>query len=205
MTDDKFRKLSPEEALPKLATINEHYNGSDFDVDQSIVMVQDLSFYPGYEFLDIADHNVSPIKRAFVIYKPGEAPHFISWANDVIYRLNDSVPIQLGEDNIEDYVRFYFDYVRGPKGKFILVDYIDDIPWKDDPPPSARKAIGKMLSPVQLLCVNNDGHYEIAAQFVFKNTLLKAIVIITETGRVAIEDEEILIDDLPVIDDLFGQ
>ncbi|MEK7801928.1 MAG: hypothetical protein AAB276_05685, partial [Pseudomonadota bacterium] len=165
----------------------------------------DLSFYPGHRFLDIADHSHIPAARRFLIEKD-EHYTVIDFTNMPFYGLNSSVPIKLTKETLGDYTRFFFQFVRGRHGRFLIVESVDDIQWREEPPPAARRAIGKLITPMTL--IPNDtpnGPYHLLAQMVFKDSLFQSDITVTETGMVSLSNEKLMIEDLPVLDDVFGQ
>lgn len=203
MYQEAFTKLELAEVATILDTLNPAFEGTTFDPVETTVLAQDVSFYPGYRLLDIADHVSTPALRRFVLYSDKDYL-VLSFTNEPIYALNQKLPIKLTEENVADYVRFFFTYVRGRHGRFIITEGVDDISWKEDPPPNARKAIGKMLSPVTVDEVGQGG-FQLTACMVFKDSLFKSKVSVDEKGFVSLSDEELLVEDMPVLDDMFGQ
>ena len=128
----------------------------------------------------------------------------LDWTNEPIYILNQQAPIQLNADNIAEYVHFFFTYVRGKHGRFIVTENVDDINWKEDPPPQARKAITKMLLPVTLKEEKN-GNFYLEVTMMFRDSLFKADVEVQPNGLVSLSNEKLLVEDMPVRDDSFGQ
>ena len=203
MFQDAFDKLELEEIAIILDRVNSEIEGVDFDPVNTVIMAVDMPFYPGYRFLDIADHTNSPPTQRFVLLSD-ERFSVLNFSNEPIYALNRELPIKLSKDPVLDYMRFFFAYVRGRHGRFLVVEYVDDIAWKDDPPPPARKAIGKMLKPLKL--TNKDGEpFQTETTMVFKDSLFSATITATPEGMVSLTDEELLIEDMPVLDDVFGQ
>lgn len=203
MFEKAFKKLEPEDAAKTLSLINPKLDGSPFESDAVAVLTQRLPFYPGYEFLEVTDHAANPLRVQYVIFKP-EDPIILNWTNEPIYDLNSRLPIGLDKDNVGLYVKFFFTYVRGRHGRFLIVDGVDDIRWKDDPPPAARKAVGEMIQPVTLQNIGEDGTYNLKACMIFKDSLFQSAVHVKPDGHVSMSDEELLVEDMPVIDDLLG-
>lgn len=167
-------------------------------------MTYDLSFYPGYKFVEMTDHSISPPVQAMAIYKD-EDIHILNWSNEPFYTLNAKVPIHLNEDNVAKYVKFFFTYVRGRHGRFLIAETVDDIEWKEDPAPAARKAIGKMLDDIRISARDEDGTFHLNAHMMFKNSLFQSTIVVKPDGSVSLMDEELLVEDMPVIDDTLGQ
>jgi hypothetical protein len=129
----------------------------------------------------------------------------INGSNEPIYALNERAPLQLNDGTVADYVRFFFSNVRGRHGRFLITETVDDIQWREEPPPAARKAIGKILVPLTVTGRDPDGGFRLAACMMFKDSLFKAAVTVRRDGIVSLSDEELLIEDMPVLDDTFGQ
>jgi hypothetical protein len=200
MFQDAFVKLEGEESEAVLAAVNPAISGGDYNAKTATVLAHDLSFYKGYKFLDIANYDAMPAFRKFVIYKEGDVV-VLDWTNKPLYDLNKRAPIDINEKNITEYTRFFFSYVRGRHGRFIVAETVDDINWSEEPPPAVRKAIGQLLEPVQLVEEHDDGTYKLDICLVFKKALYKTHVSVDKDGIVNIEKEEFLLDDIPALDD----
>ena len=204
MHEGQFKKLELEEVAAVLERLNPHFDGIVFDPVETTILASDLSFYPGCRLLSIADYSMQPPLQRFVVY--GAEKYFIvTFSNDPIYAFNQRCPIVLDKDNVTDYVRFFFRYVRGRHGRFLVSESLEDINWRDDPPPAARKTIGEMIQPLFLEKTDEAGVYYIRACMVFKDSLFKTLVKVEPNGFVSLSDEELLIEDMPVLDDTFGQ
>jgi hypothetical protein len=204
MYQDAFTKLELAEVTSILERLNPEFDGTVFKAEETTIMAQDISFYPGYRLLDIADHTNVPIMSRFVIYGDDQFV-VLNFSNETIYGFNKALPVHLDESNVLDYARFFFTYVRGKHGRFIITEGIDDIRWKDDPPPSARTTIGKMINPLHLERIDEHGDFHVKACMVFKDSLFRSNVKIQMNGFVSLADEELLIEDMPILDDTFGQ
>lgn len=204
MYQEPSTKLELDEIAIILDKLNPEFDGSIFDPVETTILAQSVSFYSGYRLLDIADHAAIPPLRRFALYSDTDF-FVLNFSNEPIYELNQKLPISLNKDNIADYARFFFTYVRGRHGRFIIIESVDDIAWKEDPPPSARKAIGQMLTPIILENVDKDGSYQLSATMIFKDSLFKSKIKIDSKGFVSLSDEELLVEDMPVLDDTFGQ
>lgn len=199
-----FQKLELADVATYLDKLNPEFDGDIvFDPVETTILGVDLVFYPGHRFLDIANHSVSPSLQRHVVYSDQDIV-VLDYTNKPIYDLNKKVPIKLSDDTVSDYLKFFFTYVKGKHGRFLISESVDDINWKEEPPPAARKAIGKMLKPIEILSFEG-GIYHVNATMVFKDSLFKSDIYIDSHGTVTLKDEELLIEDMPVLDDVFGQ
>lgn len=204
MFKDAFIKLDQLETETILEAVKDKLDVA-ISPQGAAILGQELSFYPGYRFLDISDAETVPGARCFLLYKEGVDPVILNWTNEPIYELNEKAPIDLSEKNVGDYVRFFFSYVRGRHGRFIIIENVDDVAWKEEPPPAARKAIGQMLTPVTLTGTDDDGSFNLTACMVFKDSLFKTDIEVKPGGLVTLSNEALLIEDMPVLDDTLGQ
>lgn len=204
MFKEAFTKLDEKEASDFLARVNPALEMAPFAADKATVLTHLLSFYPGYHLADISDHSVSPPRQVFVIYSDKDLVP-VSWKNETLYALNARVPIYLTDGTVEEYAKFFLTYVRGRHGRFLIAETIDDIEWREPPPPAARKAIGKMLVPLEVTGRGQDGTYYLSATMMFRDSLFQARVEVATDGTVRITDEQLLVEDMPVMDDTLGQ
>lgn len=204
MQDNSFIKLDRMEAEGLLKEINPVMDGASFSAASATLLAQELAFYPGYRFIEVADYEQHPPRRRFAIHKAGEAVA-MNGSNEPLYVLNEKAPIKLDETTVADYVRFFFNNVRGRHGRFLITESVDDIQWREEPPPAARKAIGKILVPMMIVAREPEGGYRLTACMMFRDSLFKATVNVRRDGVVSLSDEELLIEDMPVVDDLLGQ
>lgn len=207
MHKEAFVKLDEKDANRILDALNSKFDSLRFDPARAVVLAIDLNFYKGWKLLEIADHTHMPSSRRFAVYAPAlpEKSVVLDFTHEPISALNKTVPIALDAGNIADYLRFFFSYARGRHGMFLIAENIDDIDWREDPPPSARKTIGRMITPITLLKTGPDGNYHLSACFVFKNALFKSGIEVTPEGGVTLTDEQLLLEDLPVVDHILGQ
>ncbi len=203
MYQEAFTKLELADIATILDKLNPEFDGTVFDPLETEILSQNVSFYPGFKFLDIADHTVHPPIHRYALWSKDQYV-ILNFSNEPIYELNQSLPISLSEENVEEYVRLFFTYVRGRHGRFIITESVDDVNWRDDPPPSARKAIGQMIEPLTL-DKTEEGSYFLSACMIFKDSLFKTKIKIGPKGFVTLSDEELLVEDMPVLDDTFGQ
>lgn len=204
MFQDAFIKLDTLETETLLEEINPKLEGSSFDSSTAVIMVHDLPFYPGYRFAEISDHETNPPRSRYIVQKDRDVI-VLNWTNDPIYMLNEKVPIRLDHHSVIDYVRFFFTYIKGRHGRFLITETVDDIKWQEEPPPAARRAVGKMLVPLQVTGKTEEGGFLLEASMIFKDSLFKTKVNVKKNGRVELFDEELVIEDIPVVDDIIGQ
>lgn len=205
MFADKFSKVENSDAVSFLEKLNPMLDGSSFSHLDVTILKHSLDFYSNCDFIEINDKNVYPPRILHLIHNTaGDNYHILDGTNEVLYQLNQTVPIQLNEDNIVTYVRFFFCYVRGKHGVFQIIDGVDDVHWKEEPAPNARKALGQMIEPLNLVAVTDSGEFALRASIIFKDSLFESSILVKKNGEVSLTNQEILVEDIPVLDDTFG-
>jgi len=199
MTED-WQKLDVEKAARILSEINPELEPVPFSMESTTVRSQKLSFYKDYEFIELTDMSAVPGARKFAIYKPGDV-NVINWTNQTIYETNEKAPIKLDERNVVPYVKFFFSYVRGRHGRFLIIETIDDIRWQVEPPLQGRKVMQEMLEPVSIISKDEEGTYNLEAYMVFKDSLFKTQIHVKADGLVSMSEEELKIEGMPILQD----
>lgn len=197
MFSEAFKKVEQDRAQVIVEMMNKETEGIQFDAKRDKVMESALSFYPGFKYYEATNlQENQPVTRVG-FYKSGSI-YMLDWTNEPIYRLNLEAPIALDESNVANYVKFFFSHVRGEHGQFFIVENIDDIAWKETPPPAARQAIGKLIEPVTILDKKDDGDFDLVARMTFKDSLFKSDVHVKSNGLVSLSNEELVVEDMPI-------
>jgi len=203
MTED-WQKLGSDMVARLLGEINPHLSPVAFDTESTTIRSQKLPFYKEYSFLELTDLSTVPGARKYVLYKPGtKGPdvNVINWTNQTIYDANEKAPVILNEDTITSYVKFFFGYVRGRHGRFLIIETIDDVRWQIEPPAQGRKVMQEMLAPVTLEDVDSDGTFNLSAFMVFKDSLFRTRIHVKPDGLVSMSEEDLKIEGMPILQD----
>jgi len=201
---EEWQKLGPDMVARLLGEINPHLAPVSFDTTSTTIRSQKLSFYKEYSFLELTDLSTVPGARKYVLFKPGTKGadvNVINWTNQTIYDVNEKAPVVLNEDTITSYVKFFFGYVRGRHGRFLIIETIDDVRWQIEPPAQGRKVMQEMLAPVTLESMEADGVFSLSAFMVFKDSLFKTRIHVNPDGLVSMSDEDLKIEGMPILQD----
>ena len=203
MFQDAYTKIEGKKAAKILEDIGQNLSGVSNDPHALSILGCEISFYPGYQIIDITDHSQTPPGRRLALHKAGDAV-VLDWTNTPIYDLNARAPLLLNAETIVEYVRFFFGHVRGPRGRFLIVEGPDDIGWRETPPPAARKAISRIAESLTVTAQNPDGSFDLRATMVVRGSLFRATIHVAARGDIEIRDQELLLDEIPVIDEILG-
>lgn len=206
MFDDSFTQLEHGKSAEILDLLNPQLDGSAFDPSIVRVLSHDLPFYEGHTLVEVSDYDVNPPRRVSFIMKEGDQNIIIlNGTNEPIYKLNKELPITLDDKLVFLYVRFFFHYVRGRFGRFLIVENVDEVDWKEEPAPAGKRALGKMINPISLHPHTDGADYNLTASIIFKDSLFQSDITVKPDGEVSLSNQELLVEDIPVLDDTFGQ
>ena len=207
MFDEAFEKYDLDQVALILDELADDLKPAVFDPIATDIAHVPLSFYPGYHLLHIKSTDTQKGLERYCVYKRGSY-RILNYKNDVVYALNEMVPIKLLGVTVLDYVAFFLKFVKGPHGFFHLIQSVDDIAWREEPPMQARKSIADMITPLTLKKVGSGearDTYFCAATVMFKDGLFTCDITVDPKGFVKIDNQELLIEDMPVYDAVLDQ
>ncbi len=202
MYNHPWEEIDPEKMPRLVAEINRSLKDRQFDPNTTIGRRQELSWYAEFAFLELVDTGTSdPTFIRRVIYRP-EDFYILNWTNGPIYTANDKAPIIINTDNVGDYIKFFFNYVKGRHGRFVIIDNVDEIAWEGSVPAKGKEAVAKIIKPVTVSSVEDNGKITLLAYMVFKDSLFRANVHVERDGMVSLSDEALVIEGMPIIEDV---
>jgi len=150
------------------------------------VRVAPLPFYGDVSFYGITDTTLPEPNTRYIYHLRGNVLAH-DWTNEVIYRLNEILPILLNEDTITPYVRFFFHYVRGQMGRFLFVETCDDIAWLPEAPAGEKAEAASRLKPLSYRGIGPDGMHTLVGTVIFRDALFQT--------KIKVASEELDADD----------
>lgn len=200
MYNPNWEDVDFNEAPALIDRVNRELKERQFDAITTIARRHNLPFYAEFNLYEFEDNGSEPpfIRRALV---NGDQAFILNWTNSPIYTANEAAPINVTEDNAADYVKFFFNYVKGRHGRFVLVDNASEIAWNGAVPEKGKEAIGKIIEPVAVTGME-DGKIILVAYMVFKDSLFRANVHVERDGMVSLSDEALVVEGMPIIEDV---
>jgi len=209
MFKDAFKELNGKKIQKIIDILNPMLEASDFEVGKTKALTHPLPFYPTYQFVEIRQTNTNPLYKVNLILPMDDKKWdskktlILDGTNKPFYMLNKGLPISLNDENVLTYVQFFFEYVRGAQGKFQILSTLDDINWHEEPAPSGKKALAKMVSPLSII-EKNEEFYLLKASIVFKDSLFESDITVRNDGLITLSNQKILVEDLPIIDPMIA-
>ncbi len=209
MFRDSYKPLTANKIDTLIKIINPKITTSPFESAQTKAISHSLPFYPAFQFVEMRKANANPPLKlnlfAPIDYKNWDEENvcLLDGTNSIFYRLNKEIPILLNKSTVHSYVTFFFAYVRGAQGQFQILSSIDDIQWHEAPGPSGIKALSKMIAPLKII-EQNDDEYILKSTILFKDSLFESDIHVAQNGMIALKDQKILVEDLPVVDQILS-
>lgn len=214
MKDIEFTALSPDEARSFLSSIARDLLPISVPQDKTLVQVATLPFYDDYKCYALTDMTLPPPNVRYLLHKPGDLV-IMNWTNEPIYDVNEKAPIKLDRKSIITYAKFFFHFVRGQLGRFIIVEKPEDVTWLDNATDEEKAKVAEHLKPVAYKGIGRDNLFTLTAIVVFKNALFKTDIKVAPyemdafdaeagvpehftIGQMKLTNEELLLEDLNV-------
>ena len=200
MYEPQWEEIDPEEMPRLVAQLNRELKDRPFDALSTVGRKASLPFYAEHDLLEITDTaTAEPVYTRRVLYGP-EGFQIMNWTNGPIYSTNEKAPINVNEDNAALYSKFFFNFVKGRHGRFVIVEDVNEIAWNGSVPDKGKEAIAKILKPVAVTS-SEDGKINLLAYMVFKDSLFRANVHVERDGMVSLSDEALVIEGMPITED----
>jgi hypothetical protein len=172
MIDLKFDTLAPDAAQKLLADIASDIAPVNLPADKTTVQAAALLFYDEFKLYALSDTALPLPNTRYILYKPGDVS-LMNWTNEPIYSVNERAPIKLDRKTTIPYAKFFFHYVRGQLGRFIIVEKPEEVVWLANANDKEKAEVAQRLMPVTYKGIGRDNLYTLTATVVFKNALFK--------------------------------
>jgi hypothetical protein len=140
--------------------------------EKTQISAADLPFYDGYRCYMLSDMSAPETNVRYILYKDGDIS-LMNWTNEPIYSVNERAPIKLDRKTVIPYAKFFFHYVRGQMGRFIIVERPEEVVWLPSAKNQEKADVAARLLPVTYKGIGRDNLFTLTATVVFKNALFK--------------------------------
>jgi dipeptidyl aminopeptidase/acylaminoacyl peptidase len=156
-----------------------------------------LSFYEAHRLVELEFVRDRDTARAFVL----EGPRHTLWLNGQstpIHEVNEAEALALTDSTVDDYLRFFFYFVRGDNGPFVIIEFSDQIESADGVGPHAGDDVDTLtlddaLGKARPLLNHGRvaaGHWLIDVTVAYDGDLFGAQMAVQPSGLVEMTDDE---------------
>ena len=170
MFDVDFKPLDPAATQKFLMDIGADIDPVKLPAGKTDVRVVDLPFYDEFKFYSMSDTTLPQPNTRYALYKPGDIS-MMNWTNEPIYSVNERAPIKLDRKTVVTYAKFFFHYVRGQLGRFIIVEKPEEVVWLANANDKEKAEVAARLMPVTYKGIGRDNLYTLTASVLFKTDI----------------------------------
>jgi len=222
MIDLPFETVPKEEAEAFLEKIAHDLLPVKMPEGKTVIKVSSLPFYDEYKLYALQDLTLPEPNTRYILYKDGELV-IMNWTNEPIYEVNEKAPIKLDKKTLPVYASFFFNFVRGQLGRFIIVEKPEDVSWLENATDEEKAKVNELLMPIKYKGIGRDNLFTLTATVVFKNALFKTDIKVAPyelevfdqeagaqeqftIGQLKLTNEDLLLEDLNIpVDDAPGE
>jgi hypothetical protein len=172
MIDLKFDNLDPAATKKLVDEIADDIAPIKLPEGKVSIQAASLPFYDEFKLYAVSDTTLPPPNTRYMLFKPGDIS-LMNWTNEPIYAVNERAPIKLDRKTAIPYAKFFFHYVRGQLGRFIIVEKPDEVVWLSNANTKEKADVAEKLIPVTYKGIGRDNLFTLTATVVFKNALFR--------------------------------
>jgi hypothetical protein len=214
MFDIPLQTLDKDAAQKFLTGIANDVAPVKFPEGKTVVKVAALPFYDEFKLYAVSDTTLPEPNTRYMLSKPGDVS-LLNWTNEPIYEVNERAPIKIDRKTCLPYARFFFHFVRGQLGRFIIVEKPEEVVWLPNASDKEKADVNQRLTPLTYKGIGRDNLITLTASVVFKNALFKTDIKIAPfemdvfdaeindkehftIGQMKLTNEDLLLEDLNV-------
>ena len=195
--DNNWNDVTGEELTGFLEQVNPIDDKYKVSAETTQVSWRALPFYESVVLVRVKDPSWSN-KRLNIYYLTAEGNLFrLMGQSPPIHEVNGLAPIQVTEDNVLDYLRFFCYFVRGEEGPFLIVESIDSPDLPRDLDAQTRAVIEGTVRAASYEGRNDQGHFLCEGVVFYSNALFIAHFAVQPGGMIEMLDGDPIASDLP--------
>lgn len=196
MPNDAWQRIDNDDVAGIMEDINPSIQPVPFSPVMTKLSVIQLSFYEDFKLYKMTNYEARHGVTKYALRKPGHAA-VMNGTTEPIYKINEIAPVHIEENNVVDYIKVFFTYVRGEGGAFRVVESLEDCDLEDTVDTRMHLDIMSKVSPVALLSVGDNGVFNLQGYFLFDNALVRLRIQVDQSGKVVLSDKKKMMDVLP--------
>lgn len=186
-----WQRLDRDTSAQVIDSVKSDSNAGMFSIGTSEVQRARVSFYKNHFIYKVTNYASLP-SFTFQFLSDGTFFQYLDGTEDPIHAVNDGGGLELDQNNVLDYLDFYFKHVGDEDGDITLMRSPQDMPLLDSLAPSAYDEVFNKHKPP---AVNYDGGfdaYEIEADMYRDTTMVRAKIEVNMKGRVTIKGQKMI-------------
>lgn len=160
-----------------------------------------LACYASYDLYELSDTSVRPTRCAYFLAGRGSTPLTLDGSTRPIHALNERVRLKLTPTTVIDYLVLFSAAINSDEGRFLILDDVSELQWRQKPDESVLEDLGKEIRPPRVVGSDNSGGFHVEAEVLYGTALSRCRFHIGADGTVEMEEDDTLEASLDVISD----
>jgi hypothetical protein len=175
-------------------------HSSKFFKKTALIRSIKLPFYNDCKLINIVEPTtMPPIKMRFL--KTGEKMFKLDGTSAPLFEVINSKGLNIDSDeNLVEYIKFYFDSVKGELGGFHIVENVDEINFSEDIPKDLYESLKEFIHGMEVVEYpeNEEETKEVKLDMLYANCLYRTVVCVKDDGEIDVLSESPRYVDLPI-------
>ena len=150
-----------------------------------------LPFYQDYMLYRITNYATLP-SFSLDFLSDGESFHLLDGSPGPINLVNMKGSLYLTESNVIDYAGFYLSNIRGEDGDIFMIRDLDDAAFTESLGKDQRMELERKHTQPEVAKDTNSGNFVVLADLFYGGTLLKAGIVVDNSGKIEIQPREMI-------------
>lgn len=163
-----------------------------FSKEATEVAFKTLPFYHKYKLLRLTNYATMP---SFTMQYLSDETQFIPLDGTAapIYAVNDKDHIRLDENNVIEYLDFFFANVQGADGDIYLIKAPEKLPFIGSLSPEQQQSIIKSYKPLRVYADVAPYSFRVSGTLYYDGSLISATIHADPEGKLSIFDQTLLL------------
>lgn len=202
-SDEGWTRLEGDAARPVLSLIAAALRPLPLSLaeDKTRLRKKTLSFYPDCEFYAVTSFGTTPPTTRYAVARGGIVT-LLDWTMETILKVNGIARFTLTKDTVADYVRFVLEFIKGPHGRFILVEDPAEMEFAPGATPDQKAELKGKIHTLSV-APGPAGGFRLRGVIRFEDVAIATDMEVTSVGGFAMVDgtEAVLATGLPPVFD----
>lgn len=163
-----------------------------FSASSSQGQKSSLSFYDGFYLYDLRNYSTLPV---FTMQYLGNGKDFfyLDGSSAPIYKVNEQYnAIALDENNILDYIAFFFSYVSMLEEEAEMISDPENLPYYEYLSQDQKDIIAREKNAAQITFDEQTRHFKVICPLYYGGSLVKAEIDVDKRGHVEVKNYKLL-------------
>ena len=188
----QWTRLKREQAAEMITKMGAAADAIIFSKDVTEVAFKTLPFYSRYKLLRLTNYATMP---SFTMQYLSDDKRFIPLDGTAapVYEANDTDHIRLTEDNIVEYLDFFFSHVQGADGDIYLIKDPKKLPFIGSLTQEQQQSIIKSHKPLRVYDDVIPHSFRVSGTLYYDGSLISATVHADPDGKLSVFDQTLLL------------